>query len=757
MSCRRARFGVLAGVLLGTVASLAHAQPAARIPLTLDDLYDPVRRVNFAGATPPPVKWIDAGRYLTSRGTGDATEWIAVDAATGSAAPVLGAARLEKALVTAGASGPAAQQAARARVLSFDPGVTSVLSLVAGDVYVYALGADRAVRLTTTAAVEELPTFSPDGRRVAYVRQGNLYVNDAGGRREVALTSDGGDRILNGRLDWVYEEEIFGRGQPRAYWWSPDSSRLAYLRIDDTGVPAFTVVDHVPYEQEIERWYYPKVGEPNPTATLGIVDAGGGPTRWVNLTRYPEADRIISGVSWTPDSRSVVYQVQDRAQTWLDLNTADAGSAQARTLFRETSRAWVSDTADPVWLGDQSFLWLSERSGFRHIYHYGRDGRLRRAVTAGRWEVRTLHGVDEAGGWVYFSGTERSPIGGDAYRVRLAGQAPGTVERLTAVPGTHSADFSPQFGFFVDNWSDVNTPPQVRLHRGDGTEVRVIAPNRVDALERYVLPKPEFLQVPTRDGFPMEAMLIKPPDIDLSRRYPVFTFVYGGPHAQRVRNAWASETLFLQLLAQQGIVVWSVDNRTASGKGAESTWAVYRNFGELELRDLEDSLTWLKGQPFVDPARIGLHGWSFGGYLTTYALTHSKSFAMGIAGGTVSDWRDYDSMYTERFMGPLSENEEGYKKSSPRFAASQLHGALLLLHGLMDDNVHVDNTIQLAYELQKAQKPFELMLYPKSRHSVTDPLLVKHMRTLMLDFVRRHLRPESGRPPRGAGTGTGAP
>jgi dipeptidyl-peptidase-4 len=284
------------------------------------------------------------------------------------------------------------------------------------------------------------------------------------------------------------------------------------------------------------------------------------------------------------------------------------------------------------------------------------------------------------------------------------------------------------------------TPPQVRLHRGDGSEVRVIAENPVSVLAQYRLSKPELLQVATRDGFVMEAMMIKPPDFDPSRRYPVYQFTYGGPQAPQVRNAWGgSQYIYHQFLAQKGIIVWICDNRTASGKGIESAWPVYRNFGELELRDIEDGIAWLNEQPYVDDTRIGIHGWSYGGYMTAYALTHSKSFAMGIAGGTVTDWRAYDTVYTERYMGLPEDNAKGYRRSAPRWAAADLHGALLLLHGTIDDNVHAANTLQFAHELQKAQKPFEMMLYPKSRHGITDPELVKHMRRLMVDFIDRHL------------------
>jgi len=738
MDSRLVRGVLFLGALCGGLASQAVAQQR---PLTIDALYDPTNRVNFAGVPTPALSWVDGTHYAIPRSTSDGPDWVSVDATTGTSTVLFSASRLERALVAAGVQADRARQAARAQAVTFDRSFTRALLTLGGDVYVYTFAADRLTRLTTTDAAEEVPAFSPDGTRVAYVRQGNLFVNDVGSARETRLTSDGNADILNGRLDWVYEEEIYGRGRQRGYWWSPDSSRIAYLRTDDRPVPTFTVVDHIPYDQEVERWRYPKAGDPNPIVTLGIVGAGGGPTRWVNVSKYPDVDRLISAVTWTPDGRQLFVQVQNRLQTWLDLNVGSADTGAARTLFRETSRAWVTDVTDPIWLRDGSFLWLSERSGFKHVYHYDGKGTLRRQVTDGAWEVRSLYGVDEVGGWIYFAGTERSVIAGDVYRVKTTG---GSVERLSSVEGSHSAEFSPGFAYFADTWSDANTPPQLRLHRSDGTEVRVIEANRVDALDQFVLPKPEFLQVKARDGFVMEAMIIKPPNFDPSRRYPVYTFVYGGPHSQRVRNAWSGENLFLQLLAQQGIVIWECDNRTASGKGLESTWPLYRNFGELELRDVEDGLTWLKGQSFVDAARIGIHGWSYGGFLTSYALTHSTSFAMGIAGGTVSDWRNYDSVYTERYMGPPAENEEGYKKSSPRWSVANLHGALLLIHGLIDDNVHVDNTLQLAYELQKAQKPFELMLYPRSRHGVTDPQLVKHMRTLMFEFVMKHLKPGAG-------------
>jgi dipeptidyl-peptidase-4 len=437
----------------------------------------------------------------------------------------------------------------------------------------------------------------------------------------------------------------------------------------------------------------------------------------------------------------VAYQVQNRTQTWLDLNVWGIGSRATRTLFRESSPHWIAseDAREPMWLKDGSFVWLSERSGWRHAYHYRSDGTLIRQVTDGKWEVRTLHGLDQTDHWLYFSGTAHSPIGLDVYRIKLDGT---TQQRLSSVDGTHTVRFNPALTMFIDRWSDASTPPQVVLRRNDGSQIRVLDANKVAALDDYRLSKPEFLRVPTRDGFVMEAMMIKPPDFDPARKYPVYQFTYGGPHAPKVQNAWGgTEYIYHQLLAQRGIIVWICDNRTASGKGAESAWALQRRFGDIELRDIEDGIRWLKNRPFVDGSRIGLHGWSYGGFMTAYALTHSRSFAMGIAGGTVSDWRDYDSVYTERYLGLPQDNPEGYRSSSPRWSAADLHGALLLIHGEIDDNVHLANTMQFAYALQRAQKPFRLMVYPKSRHSITDPALVRHMRATMLDFVMEHLKP----------------
>jgi dipeptidyl-peptidase-4 len=668
-----------------------------------------------------------------------------VDALSGRAEPLFDAGALEAALRRdAGVTEEEARRLAHLPTYVFDSRRTALLVAAADDLYLFVFASRRLVRLTRTAGTEEEPSFSPDGRRVAFVRGGNLWVVDVERAGERALTRDGSADVLNGRLDWVYQEEIYGRGRFRAYWWSPDSRQLALLRLDDTKVPRYPMVDDLAERPLLESPRYPKAGDPNPEARLGLVEASGGAPRWVDLSRYAQDEALLVDVAWSPDNRRVLVQVQDRAQTWLDLVAADAATLRTSVLLREKTPAWVERQENGlVWLRDGGFLWLSERTGWKHVYRYRGDGTLLGAVTRGEWEARTVHGAD-AQGFVYFSGTERSPIGGDVYRVRLDGT---DLRRLSAAEGTHAASFNPGFTLFLDTWSDLTTPPQVRLHRADGAEARVVDPNPVPALAEYRLARPELLRVETRDGFAMEAMLLRPPDFDPARRYPVYQHAYGGPGAPQVKNAWGGTTyLFHQLLAQHGVVVWICDNRTASGKGAVSAWPLYRRFGETELRDVEDGLAWLRRQPWVDPDRIGIYGWSFGGYLVSYALTHSRSFAMGIAGGPVTDWRHYDSVYTERYMDLPSRNPEGYRRSAPRLAASDLHGRLLLVHGTLDDNVHPQNTTRFAYELQKAQKPFRLMLYPQSRHGVTEPALQQHLGALKLGFVEETLLGRAARP-----------
>ena len=710
-------------------------------PLTIDDLYDPQRKIDFSGGAPTGFSWISDTHYAWPQPAKDGqVEWLKVEAATGKSEPLVDAPKMRAAFDALPGLRP--EDVARLpndRGLEMNAARNAAIVSIGDDLYYYPFGTDRAFRLTFDPHAEEEFSFSPDGRLAAFVRRNNLFVvNLEQQRQEKQLTTSGTDQLLNGKLDWVYQEEIYGRGNFRAYWWSHDSSHLAFLQVDDRPVPEFTVVDHIPTRLTVEAWDYPKAGDPNPIVKLGVIPVVGGHVQWVDLSKYSAAEFLIVNVAWTPDSSRVVYQVQNREQYWLDLNVVPTSGQEPKTLFRETTKAWVDVNGPAIWLKDGSLLWTSDRSGWKHLYRYKADGTLVGPVTRGEWDVRVVHGVDESGGWVYFTAAERSHIETDLYRVKLDGSGQ---TRLSQRAGTHRATFSPGFAGYIETWSDLHTPPHVRLHKADGTEVRTIHESRIPQLAEFRLSKPELLQVKTRDGFVMEAMLIRPANFDPSRKYPVMQFTYGGPGAASVRNGWGGLTsMYYQLLAQQGIAVWVCDNRLASGKGAQSQWASYKNVGELEVRDVEDGVTYLKNQPWVDATRIGIDGWSFGGFMVTYALTHSTSFAMGIGGGNVTDWSLYDSIYTERYMLMPQNNREGYARNSPLAAAKNLHGQILLIHGAIDENVHTQNTLKFAYELQKAGKPFRLMLYEKSRHGVTDPQLVKHMRQMMFDFTLETLR-----------------
>jgi dipeptidyl-peptidase 4 len=727
-------------------AAGAGEQPAGERKLvTLDDLYDPQKPVDFNGSPQGGFVWTDEEHYLALRGAPKTRkgEWKIVEAATGKEETFGDPARAKAAIVAAtGARESEAGQLAQLDPARMTADRSALFFTSRKDLYVWLAASDKVVRLTNTPdAAEEEPSFSPDGKRVAFVRNNDLYVCDIDPPAERRLTRDGSATVLNGKLDWLYQEEVFGRGNFRSYWWSPDSDELAFLQLDEKGVPGWTLVDDVPGSPQIESGPYPRAGEENPKVRLGIVAVARPEVHWVDLMQYALSEPLIVAVDWLDDER-VGFQVQDREQSWLELCSASSSVTAPKPLLREESKTWVNANGPPKKLADGSFLWFSERTGWKHLYHYSSDWKLLGAVTQGAWEARTLHGLDEAAGWVYFSGTAASPIELQVYRAKLDGSG---LERLTQKAGTHEASFSPHCQRFLDTWSDLWTPKQVRLHSADGKELRLVDENRVAALTEYALAQPELLKVKTRDGFAMDAIVLKPPGFDSKHRYPVYQHTYAGPHAPQVRNAWGGGAgMFGQLLAARGIVVWVCDNRSASGQGQLSEATCFQRLGEGELADIEDGLAWLKSQPWIDAARIGIGGWSYGGFMTSYALTHSKSFCMGIAGGPVTDWHNYDSIYTERYMRLPKNNEKGYDETSVVRAAKDLHGALLLVHGAMDDNVHPANTRQLAHELQKEQKPFQEMLYAGQRHGFTNPQQIRHWRMTALAFVERHLLGRNG-------------
>jgi dipeptidyl-peptidase-4 len=619
------------------------------------------------------------------------------------------------------------------------PGQDALLLNERGDLYAWSFAAQSALRLTDDPEVEEVGELhSPDGAQIAFVKNHNLWVVSAQGGPARALTEAGHADLLHGRLDWVYQEEIYGRGEFGAFWWSPDSQQIAFLILDESEVPSYTIVDERERRPRVETWRYPKVGDPNPKVQLACVAAAGGATRVFDLSAHAPADLLIVRVGWAPDSREIVFQVQDRAQTWLKLLAADPASGAVREILRDSTPAWSEPLDHPFWLAQgASFVWRSQRDGYSHLYHYQRDGQLVRRLTQGAFDVESVEGIDEANGHAYLVTDRADSRGRVLERLSLAD---GALERLSSPSGTHLISCAPDARHYVDTWSSFDELGRIELRRADGSLLRELAAVDPAPAQAAGLVRPIALQVPARDGFPLEAYLLRPPDFDPSQRYPVLCHVYSGPNAAQVRDVAPNfNQVFHQMLAQQGYLVWVLDNRSASGKGLASAAGVYKNFCEQELADIEDGLDWLVSQGYADPARIGIWGWSFGGTMSAYALTHSKRFKLGIAGAPVTDWRLYDSIYTERYMGLLAENEKGYEASSVIAAAAKLSGRLLLIHGTIDENVHAQNSLQLAQALQQAGRQFDLMLYPGNRHGVTHPQQRRHLYALIANYVREHL------------------
>ncbi|MBK8974509.1 MAG: S9 family peptidase [Planctomycetes bacterium] len=712
-------------------AVVAFAQDGVRRErLTLADTTPPGQVVSFAPRA-PSGRFVGGGRQVQISLAGGGAPTV-VDVATlqpVEGAPVDG---------PAGEAEPRGPGRGRGRGAGGAPGPR--LELRGGDVVLTGAGEPRP--LTSGGGCREAH-LAPGGAHASFVRGNDLWIapTAAGVSEAWRVTDTGGEQTLHGVLDWVYQEEVYGRGNFQGHWWSPTGAHVAFLSLDESRVKPFTVVDHAPRPRidderavvaEVTR--YPKAGDPNPVATLSIADVAGRRVVPADLSRYGDAELLLVRVAWTPSGSHVVLQVQDRIQTWLDVDLIDAATGELRQLFRETSTNWVNVLAQPRFLRDGGFLWFSERSGYQNLYRYDADGALVTAVTAVPFNVLDVVRIDEDRGFVWLTGRGSSPIDSHLFRASLAG---GELAQLTQGPGVHRATFGDDGSHFLDSVSAIGMLPELRLCDADGAVLATWAGELPAAAATYGLREQELVQIRARDGYPLDATLIRPDEP--SAPFPIFVDTYSGPDAPSVRNQW-SHSAWHQFLAQEGIGVLQVNVRSASGRGQLATGTCYRQFGVQELLDLEDAVAWACAERGGDPTRVAISGWSYGGFMAAYALTHSRAFALGFAGAGVHDWQLYDTIYTERYMSTPQLNPDGYRRSSVIEAAKDLHGHLVILHGTIDDNVHLQNTIRLLAALQAAgQDDFELMLYPGSRHGVRSAEQRGHMRRLMWRACERQL------------------
>ena len=618
--------------------------------------------------------------------------------------------------------------------------------LFADDLFVLDLPTSTFSRVTETGAKEKSPRLSPDGSRLAFVRDGDLYVWDLQERTERRLTSDGSDTLLNGTLSWVYWEEVFAR-RDLGYWWSEDSSALAYLRTDESAVTEMVYQGFEPNIPTLTRQRYPKTGGVNPTVRLGVLELSSGKTTWVDLSGH-EHEYIVR-VKWLNDSRRLAVQTMNRPQTRLDLFFVNRGDGKPTHILTERDKAWVNIHDDIYFLREsERFLWASERSGHMHLYLYDLAGKLLGPVTSGEWAIRSaggavswlrqaVHAIDEEGGWVYFTALRKSSIEKHLYRVRFDGAG---LDRLTKTDGTHGIGFSQDGRYYFSQHSSSSTPPSLSLHAPDGRRLALVAPSREKLFSELGMRAPEHFSIRTSDGFEMPAQLLKPAGFQPRRRYPVIMHVYGGPAAPVVADAWPSRNYFDQVLLNHGYLVFRCDNRSATARSkALENGILHDAWGSGELADLLEAIGWLKSQPWVDPDRVGIWGWSGGGSFTLRAMTGSGEFRAGISVAPVTDWDYYDTIWTEAFMKRPQDNPEGYERTSIVRKAPELRGSLLIVHGTHDDNVHPQNTLHFVNELIRAGIQFEMMLYPGRKHGIRDAPARRHLYRKMLAFWQSNL------------------
>jgi dipeptidyl-peptidase 4 len=602
--------------------------------------------------------------------------------------------------------------------------------------YIYDLRS-RSLTPLSDGGKQRLAEFSPGGERVAFVRGNNLFIKDLETSHENQITTDGiVNEVINGATDWVYEEEF---GFTKAYYWSPDGKKLAFYRFDETHVMEFTMMFWGGLYPEPYRFKYPKAGEANSEVKIMVYEIPTG--RTVIMDVGEETDIYIPRIKWTQDPEVLSIQRLNRLQNELEILLANTGTGATEVLYTEKNRYYIDITDDLTFLKNgEQFLITSEQDGYNHIYLFDMLGNLETQVTKGEWDVSGFIGLDEEKGIVYYTSAESSPLNREVYSVKLDGK---DKTKLSGKNGNNRAVFSEKFAYYLNTFTDANTPPVITLHRHTGEKVRNLVDNQKlrQTITDYNFVEKEFFEFTTSEGVQLHGWMMKPDDFDPTRKYPVLMYVYGGPGSQTVQNSWGGGSVWYQYLISKGLIVVSVDNRGTGSRGEEFKKMTYLQLGKYETLDQMEAAKYLGNLGYVDPHRIGIWGWSYGGYMAALCLTKAPDlFSVGIAVAPVTNWRYYDNIYTERFMRTPQENPSGYDDNSPINHADKLKGRILLIHGTADDNVHVQNTMDFVSALVASNKQFDLQLYPNSNHGIySGTNTTFHLYTRMTNFIIENL------------------
>ena len=728
--------------IIGLIALLGGTVMAQKKPLTLDEIF---ASDQFEGKTVADVQWLPDDKAFTFTRVNNATGEVDVYRHTVSSG--------KEELVLDGASlqldgqkvAMSAYQTTGMQNTLLITGTTKQIwrHSYTAPYYLYDIGSKSLRPLAKGEAGLQNVMLSPDGKWVAYAKDNNLYVADVESGESKQLTFDGSFNILNGVFDWVYEEE-FGRAD--AYRWSPDSKHIAFWRFDQTRVKTFYMLDEMPHYSKLIELKYPKVGEQNAIVDIHVVDVANGKS--VKMDIGDNDDIYIPRMDWTNTQNVLSIQRLNRKQNHLELLFADVTIGKTRLILEDKNEAWVDVTDDFIFLAKKDQLvFTSEKDGWRHIYLSDYSGKELAQLTSGNWEVGSIIGVDERDSWVYFYGKKESPAHNAIYRVKLNGKSLQRVS--TYLDGWHTANFSPDYRHFVAFASNVQTPTQVSLRKADGKMVRMLEKNEIAALANYDIVYPEYFNITTSDGVELSANMFKPSDFDPNKKYPVIVYGYGGPGSQMVINRWGfgsrsyhfqQRVLWHNLMLQKGYIVFTVDNRGTGGRGKAFKNLAYGDLSKWSVNDQIEGAKYLAGLPYVDADRIGFWGWSGGGYLTMLMLTRGADyFKTGVAVASVSDFRNYDTIWTERYMGLLSENKAGYDAANTNTYADMLKGNLLVVHGSGDDNVHPQNTLQFVDELIAKNKQFDLMIYPNRNHRISGGNTYRHLFTMITNYFLENL------------------